>query len=147
MPLLRSRWTVFAGALIAVAMCEFGALRSSSASAALRIQSPPSHVPADSIDQAKITQAKADLSSLRTALDAYELDAGAFPTTDQGLKALVEKPADAKDWHGPYLKKLPKDPWGHDYIYRTPSKSDKTKDFDLLSAGPDGKEGGGNDVH
>jgi len=139
------------------ARCVLRALTAAAAIASLglvRLPSASAHdepwrssaVRLDSVEQAKITQAKTDLATLKTALNTYEIDAGAFPTTDQGLKALVETPKDVKDWHGPYLKKLPKDPWGNDYVYRSPSKNDKTKDFDLLSSGPDGKEGGGDDV-
>jgi general secretion pathway protein G len=70
-------------------------------------------------------------------LDIYKLDVGTYPTTDQGLQALVSKPSDATGWAGPYVKsgKVPEDPWNHAYSYRSPSgRSDH--DFDLCSAGP-----------
>jgi general secretion pathway protein G len=75
-------------------------------------------------------------------LDIYKLDNGSYPSTDQGLQALVVKPADATDWNGPYIKttKMPEDPWGHAYLYRSPS--DRTGyDFDLCSQGPNVQAG------
>ena len=65
------------------------------------------------------------------------LDVGSYPTSDQGLQALISKPSDATGWAGPYVKsgKLPEDPWNHAYIYRSPS-SRADHDFDLCSAGP-----------
>jgi general secretion pathway protein G len=70
-------------------------------------------------------------------LDIYKLDVGSYPTSDQGLQALVAKPSDATGWAGPYVKsgKLPQDPWNHDYVYRSPS-SRADHDFDLCSLGP-----------
>lgn len=71
-------------------------------------------------------------------LDIYKLDVGTYPTTDQGLQALVSKPSDAAGWAGPYLKNassVPLDPWNHPYIYRSPSTREG-HDFDLCSAGP-----------
>lgn len=97
-------------------------------------------------EQARKTAAKADIeSNLAATLDLYELDNGRYPTTEQGLKALVEKPTSApvpNSWNGPYLKKkktVPQDPWGHDYIYASPGKNN-TDDYDLSSYGPDGIE-------
>ena len=91
-------------------------------------------------DDANVASAKDDLAKLKQALAAYELDHGAYPTTKQGLVELA-KPTGGGT---PYLDKLRKDPWGHDYSYRCPG-TDKA-DFDLLSGGPDGAEGGGDDV-
>jgi general secretion pathway protein G len=71
-------------------------------------------------------------------LDIYKLDVGSYPTTDQGLQALVTKPTDAQGWAGPYLKNasaVPVDPWNHPYLYRSPS-SRENHDFDLCSQGP-----------
>ena len=83
------------------------------------------------------------IAIVSSALAAYEVDTGAYPAT---LDALVVAPKDAKDWHGPYVKeKVPLDPWGHAYVYNVPGKQ-KGKDFDLLSYGPDGKPGGGDDI-
>ena len=69
-------------------------------------------------------------------LDIYKLDVGTYPTTEQGLAALVEKPSDAVGWSGPYIKggKVPLDPWNHPYSYREPSSRPK-HDYDLCSAG------------
>lgn len=100
--------------------------------------------------QAKIASAKTDINgSLSTVLDMYELDSGFFPSTEQGLKALLEKPEsqpEPKNWRGPYLKKKQgiKDPWGNDYIYESPGKNNK--DYDLSSSGPDGVAGNDDDI-
>ena len=84
--------------------------------------------------------AKAQVDAFAKALDAYRLDVGHYPTNEQGLQALVTKPNDEPKWSGPYLqKKLPPDPWGKPYIYRSPGQGG---DFDLLSYGKDGQPGG-----
>lgn len=94
-------------------------------------------------EQARQTAARADISSIKTALDAYEVDNGYYP---KSLQDLVTAPGDAsKNWHGPYLDKLPQDPWGHNYLYYYPGKHN-TSSYDLLSVGPDGKEGTSDDV-
>jgi general secretion pathway protein G len=85
------------------------------------------------------------IESLERALDVFELNCGRFPTQQEGLGALLVKPADVKDWHGPYLTGLPKDPWGRPYMYRYPGLHNGGH-YDLFSCGPDGKEGGGDDV-
>jgi general secretion pathway protein G len=100
-------------------------------------------------DQAKVVAAKQQIEALSLALDSYQLDNGVFPTTQQGLKALVEKPSgkpEAKNWRGPYLKKkeIPSDPWGNPYEYSSPGKHNNEQ-YDLLSRGKDGKEGGEGD--
>jgi general secretion pathway protein G len=81
----------------------------------------------------------------RTAqvLELYKLDVGNYPSNDQGLDALVEKPSDAVNWNGPYIqnKKVPVDPWGKPYIYRSPSTRDG-HDYDLCSYGAHGTPGG-----
>lgn len=80
-------------------------------------------------------------------LDIYKLDVGNYPTTDQGLQALVTRPADASGWAGPYVKSgaLPQDPWNHPYLYRSPStRSDH--DFDLCSPGPNAQASGTGDA-
>ena len=96
---------------------------------------------------AKIDVAKSNIASLQTALDAFEVDVGRYPTAAEGLQALVVRPQSVKDqdWRGPYLTKVPKDPWGNLYVYRFPGKHNQNG-FDLYSFGPDGKEGGGDDV-
>lgn len=95
-------------------------------------------------EQARQSAAKADISNLKVALSTFETDNGRFPTTEEGLRALVEKPADLSNWKHQYIEKVPTDPWGHDYIYRIPGTSNK--EFDLFSMGPDGHEGGGDDI-
>lgn len=81
------------------------------------------------------------ITDLSTALDMYKLEVGRYPTTDEGLEALVQQPADASRWNGPYLKKkqVPKDPWGQDYHYRSPGEHGE---IDLYSLGADNAEGG-----
>ena len=94
-------------------------------------------------EQARIACAKADIeSNISVALDLYELDNSKYPTTEQGLEALMHKPSgypEPKNWNGPYLKKTPVDPWGNSYQYRSPGTNNK--DYDLYSFGPDGTEG------
>jgi general secretion pathway protein G len=87
--------------------------------------------------------ARAQIVELEKALDHYRLDVGRYPSTEQGLAALLAKPAEAAKWDGPYLRKsVPLDPWGKPYIYRSPGQ---TGDFDLLSYGKDGQVGGSGD--
>lgn len=84
--------------------------------------------------------ARAQVEALARALDAYRLDTGHHPSTEQGLNALVVRPADEPKWAGPYLQKnVPLDPWGHAYVYRTPGQA---WDFDVFSYGKDGTPGG-----
>jgi len=77
---------------------------------------------------------------LGSVLDLYKLDVGTYPTTEQGIAALVSKPSDVDNWNGPYLKgeQSPKDPWNHPWLYTSPSER-PGHDYDLCSAGPDGK--------
>jgi general secretion pathway protein G len=97
-------------------------------------------------EQARITAGRADVANLEVALDAFEIDAGRYPTADEGLGALLTQPSDVREWHGPYIKRgLPKDPWGNPYVYRSPGDHN-TDSYDLYSFGPDGKEGGGDDI-
>ena len=95
-------------------------------------------------EQAKIGAAKADVANYKLALNAFEVDTGRYPTSDEGLRALVEKPGDLTGWQRPYVEKLRDDPWGKPYIYRAPGTGGK--DFDLFSMGPDGNEGGTDNV-
>ncbi|MFA5088201.1 MAG: type II secretion system major pseudopilin GspG [Candidatus Omnitrophota bacterium] len=96
-------------------------------------------------EQARRSAARADIeANLATALDLYELDNGRYPTTEQGLAALVHKPTTPPEpmhWSGPYLKKkrIPQDPWGRDYVYFCPGRNN-AEDYDLFSFGPDGSE-------
>ncbi len=90
---------------------------------------------------AKTSTAQVQIEDLSGALDMYRLDVGRYPTTEQGLIALVEKPSDVKRWNGPYLRKeaVPQDPWYNDYKYRSPGEHGK---FDVYTLGADEKEGG-----
>jgi general secretion pathway protein G len=89
---------------------------------------------------ARNSVARQQIERLGSVLDLYKLDVGAYPTTEQGLAALVDKPSDVENWNGPYLKgeKSPKDPWQHAWIYRDPSNR-PNHDYDLCSAGASGK--------
>lgn len=90
------------------------------------------------------TLAKAQIESFHRALASYRLDTGAFPSTEEGLNALIVKPAAATKWNGPYLSKaVPLDPWGKPYVYRVPGAKG---DYDLLSYGKDGAPGGSGDA-
>ncbi len=92
------------------------------------------------VDKAKISTTKAQISLLGAALDDFRLDNGRYPTTEEGLQALREKPGDLKTWAGPYLPKpVPKDAWGFDFHYKSPGDHG---DYDLFSYGMDGTEGG-----
>jgi len=96
-------------------------------------------------EQAKIAAAKADIeANIPTALKLYDLDNGAFPTTQEGLNALLVKPPSASNWRGPYLEKKPIDPWGREYKYRSPGTH--RVDYDLYSLGKDGQEGTADDI-
>ena len=87
--------------------------------------------------------AKAQIEAFGKALDAYRLDVGHYPTSEQGLNALMTKTGNDNGWHGPYLQKqIPPDPWGRSYIYRSPGQGG---DFDLFSNGRDGQPGGEDD--
>ena len=96
-------------------------------------------------DEARSAKARLQIESLETALKLYKLDNGSYPSTEQGLRALVEAPAAgglAKSWRqGGYLEKgnVPKDPWDHDFVYVSPGAHG---DFDLTSLGADGEPGG-----
>ena len=92
-------------------------------------------------DAARVTAARAQIHNFSTALGAYKLDTGVFPTTDQGLQALRVAPAGSNQWAGPYMPQdIPKDPWGHDYAYKYPG--DHGDEPDIISYGADGEVGG-----
>jgi general secretion pathway protein G len=94
-------------------------------------------------EQTRVTAAQTDINAgIKTALDAFEVDNGFYP---KSLQDLVQQPSNAKNWHGPYLDKLPVDPWGNPYIYYFPGKHNPNS-YDLLSVGPDGKEGTDDDI-
>src|SRR5689334_14911608 len=86
-------------------------------------------------DKARVGAARAQIHTLGTALDSFRLDVGRYPTTEEGLVALRQKPSSADRWDGPYLQKdVPNDPWGHPYVYKAPGDHGG---FDLLSYGAD----------
>ena len=91
-------------------------------------------------DMAKVTVAKSDIRNISNALSMYKLDNAHFPSTEQGVEALVTQPDDAKNWApGGYLPKMPSDPWGVQYVYISPGVNGP---YDLYSFGADGVEGG-----
>lgn len=88
--------------------------------------------------------ARAQIESIGKALELYRLDTGRYPSSEQGLAALMQKPGDEARWEGPYLKKaLPVDPWGRAYVYKAPGEHG---DFDLYSLGKDGQPGGADEA-
>jgi len=97
----------------------------------------------DNPDKARVVKAKQDVQALKNALDLYKLDNFSYPSTDQGLQALVQKPSgspEARNWkQGGYLDRLPKDPWGGDYQYLSPGVH---AGVDVYSLGADGRPGG-----
>lgn len=97
------------------------------------------------VGDARATAARTQLELFGVALDSYRLDNGRYPTTEQGLRALRERPTRAPlpgNWRGPYLKKeLPLDPWGRAYVYRSPGRT-SPEGYDLLTLGRDGAPGG-----
>jgi general secretion pathway protein G len=93
------------------------------------------------IDQAKQATAKSQVETLALALSAYYIDCKRYPDSQQGLTSLWERPAGIEGWSGPYIAKaVPKDPWGHDYIFKTPGPNGLP--FDIQSLGADGADGG-----
>lgn len=99
--------------------------------------------------EAKENAAKSQIEIFSTTLDAYQLDNDVFPSTEQGLDALISKPNTPPvptNWKGPYLSnEIPLDPWGNKYIYKC-SGEHNTNSYDVSSNGPDGKPGGGDDI-
>ena len=93
------------------------------------------------LGKSEVTIARAQIESFEKSLDTYRLDVGRYPTTDEGLAALLVAPPTAgAKWNGPYLKKnVPPDPWGHPYQYRSPGVKG---DYDIISLGRDGQPGG-----
>lgn len=92
------------------------------------------------VDKSKQIQAKTQIGEFGTVLDTFRLEVGRYPTTTEGLAALQVKPAGVENWDGPYMaKEIPPDPWGHPYRYIQPGQHG---DYDLVSLGGDGVEGG-----
>lgn len=93
-------------------------------------------------EKAKAATAKADIrANIATALKMYEIDIGGFPTTEEGLTALQKQPSDASAWSGPYIERVPIDPWGRPYQYKSPGTKN-SNGYDLFSYGHDGVESG-----
>jgi len=92
-------------------------------------------------DTGRIVAARSQIENFMTALGTYKLDTGTFPTTEQGLEALRARPADVTQWNGPYMPKdIPKDPWGHDYLYKYPGEHGDEPE--VVCLGADGQPGG-----
>lgn len=93
------------------------------------------------LSESKVKAAKIQMQSFASALDLYNLDTGRYPSSSEGLAALVQPTAGGGSWNGPYLKgaALPSDPWNHPYLYRAPGEHGP---YDIMSLGSDGQEGG-----
>lgn len=95
------------------------------------------------LGKSEVTIAKSQIESFEKALDTFRLDVGRYPTSEEGLSALINKPANADKWNGPYLKKdVPSDPWGHPYTYKAPGSK---HEYAIASYGKDGQPGGTGD--
>ena len=92
-------------------------------------------------EKAKADAARVEIGQIAQALDLYKLEVGRYPTSQEGLQALIAAPAGVANWNGPYWKKttVPKDPWGNEYKYTSPATA---APYDIVSLGADGKEGG-----
>jgi general secretion pathway protein G len=93
------------------------------------------------LSDARVKAARLQIESFSNSLDLFHLDVGRYPTTQEGIVALVQRPAGIAVWNGPYLKggSVPNDPWGNPYVYRSPAAK---RPYELLSYGPAGREGG-----
>jgi general secretion pathway protein G len=92
-------------------------------------------------EKAKADAAKIEIGQISQTLDLYKLEIGRYPTTQEGMQALISAPAGVNNWNGPYWKRqsLPRDPWGNEYKYTSPAQS---APYEIISLGADGKEGG-----
>lgn len=93
-------------------------------------------------EQARQAAVRADISAIKTSLDSFEVDSGFYPNN---LTDLTQQPRDSKNWRGPYLDKIPQDPWGSPYVYAYPGKQNANS-FDISSPGLDGKSGTDDDI-
>ena len=93
------------------------------------------------LTDARVKAARLQIEALSSALDLYFLDTGRYPSSSEGLEALVRKPGNVDVWNGPYLKggQVPQDPWKNEYLYRVPGQNSP---FEIMSLGADGREGG-----
>lgn len=97
-------------------------------------------------ERARVTAAQTQISTLKTALDAFEVDMGYYPKGRAGLTDLMQQPRSAPNWHGPYLQNdIPKDPWQNDYVYECPGRHNPSS-YDIMSMGPDGRAGTEDDI-
>jgi general secretion pathway protein G len=98
-------------------------------------------------EEARIIAAKSQIKNLEIAISSFEIDMGYFPKAGNDLRDLFEEPnsSNAKDWHGPYFQRIPKDPWGNDYVYNYPGKMN-IGSYDISSGGPDMKTGTDDDI-
>ena len=95
------------------------------------------------LGKSEVTAARTQIEALARALESYRLDNGHYPSSETGLNALRNRPANLPRWNGPYLQKdVPVNPWGHPYFYRLASAAGSGRDFELLSFGRDGRPGG-----
>jgi general secretion pathway protein G len=95
------------------------------------------------IGRSEVQVVRAQIDAFEKALDQFRLDTGRYPTTEQGLAALMVRPQNEPRWNGPYLRKgVPLDPWGNAYVYRSPAEK---AEFEILSLGKDGQPGGSGD--
>lgn len=95
------------------------------------------------VGKSEVKAARAQIDAFEKALETYRLDTGRYPSTEQGLDALMKQPSGVAKWQGPYLKKaVPPDPWGTPYLYKQPGEHG---DYDIQSLGRDGKSGGAGD--
>jgi general secretion pathway protein G len=93
------------------------------------------------LTDARVKAAALQIQALSNSLDLYYLDVARYPSTSEGLAALVRRPGNVQTWNGPYLKNgtVPLDPWNHDYVYRSPAEN---APYEIMSYGSDGREGG-----
>jgi general secretion pathway protein G len=98
-------------------------------------------------ERGRVTAAQTQISTFKTALDAYEVDMGYYPKGKAGLMDLIAQPRNAANWHGPYLQSdaIPKDPWGNDYVYECPGRHNPSS-YDIMSMGADGRAGTEDDI-
>jgi general secretion pathway protein G len=100
------------------------------------------------INDSKIKAATGEISNIKTSLKMFEVDNGRYPTTAEGLGAMITNPGNLPNWHKVLdTSAVPLDPWQNKYIYRSPDSTGNADGFDLLSAGPDGREGTGDDIN
>jgi general secretion pathway protein G len=99
-------------------------------------------------EKARITSTVQQISNFKLVLDSFEVDCGRFPSTQEGLQALVQQPANVTGWkQGGYIESIPNDPWGHPYVYVCPG-TNNVNGYDIHSCGPNGQDdgGGGDDI-